>query len=226
MSASDTFKRDAAGQAVEMVTDGMVLGLGTGSTASFFIEALIARKPDVVCIPTSEASAAQARAGGLRVVGFDTHAAIDLCVDGADEIKRDSLDLVKGLGGALLREKMVASAARRLVIIADGSKMVDWLGSRAPVPVEVTPFGWELTQARLAELSQTVERRRSPDGRPFVTDGGNYIVDCATGPISESASLDRQMRQIVGVVETGLFIGMAALALVADDQGVARYTPQ
>ena len=222
----DALKREAADQAADMVQDGMVVGLGTGSTAAFFIEALIARKPDILCIPTSERSAAQAQAGGLRLAGFDTQTAIDLCVDGADEIKRDSLDLVKGLGGALLREKVVASAARRLVIIADGSKMVDWLGSRAPVPVEVTPFGWELTQSRLVALVQTVQRRLLADGRPFVTDGGNFILDCTTGPIAESALLDRQMRHIVGVVETGLFIGMATLALVADAQGVTRYTPQ
>ncbi len=222
----DVLKREAASQAAAMVEDGMVVGLGTGSTAAFFIEALIARKPDVVCIPTSERSAAQAKAGGLRLAGFDTQTVIDLCVDGADEIKRDSLDLVKGLGGALLREKMVASAARKLVIIADGSKMVDWLGARAPVPVEVTPFGWELTQSRLATLSQTVQRRVLAEGGPYVTDGGNFIIDCTTGPIADSARLDRQMRQIVGVVETGLFVGMAALALVADGQGVARYSPQ
>jgi ribose 5-phosphate isomerase A len=223
----DALKREAAAQAAAMVENGMVVGLGTGSTAAFFIEALIARRPDIVCIPTSERSAAQASAGGLKVVGFDTHTVIDLCVDGADEIKRDSLDLVKGLGGALLREKMVASAARRLVIIADGSKMVDWLGSRAPVPVEVTRFGWELTQSRLADLAQTVQRRMLPeDGGPYVTDGGNFIIDCFTGPIAEAATLDRQMRQIVGVVETGLFIAMAELALVADGQGITKYKPQ
>ena len=226
MSTSDSLKREAADQAAALVEDGMVVGLGTGSTAAFFIEALIARQPDIVCIPTSVRSAAQARAGGLRVAGFDTHTVIDLCVDGADEIKRDNLDLVKGLGGALLREKLVASAASRLVIIADGSKMVDWLGSRAPVPVEVTQFGWELTRSRLGELAQDVERRMLPGGEPFVTDGGNFILDCTTGAIADAACLDRQMRQIVGVVETGLFIGMAKLALVADAQGVTRYAPR
>ena len=217
-------KRAVGEAAAALVQDGMVVGLGTGSTAAFFIEALIARKPDIVCIPTSERSAAQARAGGLRVEGFDTHTSIDLCIDGADEIKRDSLDLVKGLGGALLREKIVASAARRLVIIADDEKLVDWLGTRAPVPVEVTQFGWELTHARLADLAEGVQRRIRPDASPFLTYGGNFILDCSTGPIADAAALDRRMRQIVGVVETGLFVGMAELALVADGQGVTRYT--
>ncbi len=223
MNDRDGLKREAAAQAAALVQDGMVVGLGTGSTAAFLIEALIARKPNILCIPTSERSAAQAQAGGLRVVGFDTHTSIDLCIDGADEIKRDSLDLVKGLGGALLREKIVASAARRLVIIADGGKLVDWLGTHAPVPVEVTQFGWELTRARLAELAEGVQRRARPDGGPFLTDGGNFILDCSTGAIADAAALDRRMRQIVGVVETGLFVGMAELALVADGQGVTRY---
>jgi ribose 5-phosphate isomerase A len=225
----DALKREAAEQAAAMVEDGMVVGLGTGSTAAFFIESLIARAKrglSIVCIPTSERSAAQARAGGLRLVGFDTHTRIDICIDGADEIKRDSLDLVKGLGGALLREKIVASAARRLIIIADGEKLVDWLGTRAPVPVEVTRFGWELTRSRLAALSDRTERRMQPDGEPYVTDGGNFIIDCSFAPIGDAAGLNRQMQHIVGVVETGFFIGMAELALVADGQGVTRYKPQ
>ncbi len=226
MSDRDALKREAAEEAAALVRDGMVVGLGTGSTAAFFIAALIARQPDIVCIPTSERSAAQARQGGLRLAGFDTHTRIDLCVDGADEIKRDSLDLVKGLGGALLREKMVASAAAQLVIVADGEKLVDWLGTRSPVPVEVTPFGWELTRSRLADLAQSAERRMSADGEPYRTDGGNYIIDCTTGAIADPGALNRQMRQIVGVVETGLFVGMAHLALVADAGRVTRYTPR
>ncbi len=226
MSDRDALKREAASIAADMVQDGMVVGLGTGSTAAFFIEALIARRPDILCIPTSDRSAAQAQAGGLKLVGFDTHTVIDLCVDGADEIKRDNLDLVKGLGGALLREKIVASAARRLVIIADGDKLVDWLGTRAPIPVEVARFGWQLTRARLAELAETAELRTSSDGEAYLTDGGNHIIDCTMAAIADASVLNRQMRQIVGVVETGLFVGMAELALVADGQGVTRYTPR
>jgi ribose 5-phosphate isomerase A len=229
MSDRDALKREAAEQAAAMVEDGMIVGLGTGSTATFFIDALIARAKaglSILGIPTSERSAAQARAGGLKLTDFASHTVIDICVDGADEIKRDSLDLVKGLGGALLREKIVASAARRLIIIADAEKLVDWLGTKCPVPVEVTKFGWELSQSRLATIAETVQRRAQPNGEPYVTDGGNYIIDCGFGAIADPAATNREMRQIVGVVETGLFVRMAQLALVADSQGVTRYQPR
>ncbi len=228
MNDRDALKREAAEQAAEMVESGMVVGLGTGSTAAFFIDALIERARnglDIVCIPTSERSADQARAGGLSLVSFATHRGIDIAIDGADEIKRDSLDLVKGLGGALLREKIVACAAKKLVIIADSEKLVDWLGTRAPVPVEVAKFGWELAAAKLDGLGARATRRLTPDGEPFVTDGGNYIVDCAFGEIADAVALNRAIVQVVGVVETGLFAGMTTMALVADAQGVTRYTP-
>jgi ribose 5-phosphate isomerase A len=225
----DALKREVAAQAAAMVEDGMVVGLGTGSTAAFFIDSLIGRARqglNILCIPTSERSAAQARAGGLHIVGFDTHTSIDICIDGADEIKRDNLDLVKGLGGALFREKIVASAAKKLVIIADQEKLVDWLGTKSPVPVEVTRFGWELTQSRLLAFAETATRREQPDGEVYVTDGGNYIIDCGFAPIENAGDLNRHLLNIVGVVETGLFVGMARLALVADAHGVTRYTPK
>ena len=227
--SKDDQKRLAAEQAAALVEDGMVVGLGTGSTAAFFIDALIARGRaglSIVCIPTSERSAAQARAGGLNVVGFDTHRRIDLAVDGADEIKRDTLDLVKGLGGALLREKIVASAARRLVIIADSEKLVDWLGSRTAVPIEVTRFGWQVTCDQLSAYANEVKIRQQADGESYVTDGGNFIADCQFGQIADAVSLDRKLQTIPGVVGTGLFIGMAEMALVADDHGVTKYTPR
>ena len=219
----DALKQQAARQAADLVHDGMVVGLGTGSTATFFIDELIARKPDIVCIPTSERSARQAAEGGLVITDFAARTSIDICVDGADEIKRDSLDLVKGLGGALLREKLVASAAKRLVIIADSEKLVDWLGMRVPVPVEVTRFGWELTRRRLNELAETTDRRSSADGEPYLTDGGNYIIDCGFAPIADAAATDARLRAIVGVVETGLFVGMADLAFVAGADGVSSF---
>ncbi len=222
MPTRDDYKRDAAAAAAELVQAGMVVGLGTGSTAALFIAALIARKPDIICIPTSERSAAQARAGGLRLTDFAHHTTIDLCVDGADEVQRDTLDLVKGLGGALLREKLVASAARQLLIIADSAKLVDRLGSTAPVPVEVTPFAWELTTARLASLAAGTARRAQADGTPYLTDGGNYIVDCSFAAMPDPAETDRLLRAIVGVVETGLFVGMATAALIAGPGGVQR----
>ena len=224
----DAHKREAASQAADLVEPGMVVGLGTGSTAAFFIETLIARARaglKIVCIPTSERSAVQASAGGLIIAGFDTHATIDLTVDGADEILPGSLGLVKGLGGALLREKIVASSSRRLVIIADDSKLVDRLGSKAPIPVEVTRFGWEATQEKLRATGAGITRRAAQDGSPYVTDGGNFILDLATGPIPDPAALNTRIRDIVGVVETGLFLGMAELALVAGADGVTRYMP-
>jgi ribose 5-phosphate isomerase A len=178
-----------------------------------------------VCIPTSERSAAQARGGGLHLVDFASHPTIDLTIDGADEIKRDNLDLVKGLGGALLREKIVASASKRLVIIADDSKLVDFLGSTAPVPVEVTRFGWEATREKLRALGATVTQRQAGNGEPYVTDGGNYILDSTFEAIADAHRLNCRVRDIVGVVETGLFIGMAELALVAGDEGVMHFRP-
>jgi len=225
----DELKREVGEQAAALVEDGMVVGLGTGSTATCFIDSLIHRARrglSIACIPTSERSAAQARAGGLTLVDFSTHSSIDIAIDGADEIKRDSLDLVKGLGGALLREKIVASAARKLVIIADSAKLVDWLGTTCPVPVEVTRFGWQLTQHRLRAIGAEATRRQSTDGDAFVTDGGNYIIDCRFDGIADAGTLDRKLRGIVGVVENGLFVAMASLALVADDTGVTRYTPR
>jgi ribose 5-phosphate isomerase A len=224
----ETYKKQAAEQAAALVENHMVVGLGTGSTAAYFIDTLIRRAADgldILCIPTSERSAAQARAGGLKLVGFDTHKTIDLAVDGADEIKRDSLDLTKGLGGALLREKLVASATKRLVIIADGEKLVDWLGTRAPIPVEVTQFGWELTAERIRAEGAAVARRQAADGSPYLTDGGNFILDSKFPPIPDAKGLQTRLLNIVGVVETGLFIGMAEQALVAGGEGVTRFTP-
>lgn len=225
MTDRDALKRAAAEQAAELVEDGMVVGLGTGSTAAFAIAALIRRVQgglQIRGIPTSERSAAQARAGGIALTDFAADRVIDLTIDGADEIKRDTLDLIKGLGGALLREKIVAAASRRLVIIADGAKLVDRLGMMAPVPVEVVPFGWEVTSDRIAALGAEVRLRREADA-PFITDGGHYILDCRFGPIADPTGLDRQLRQIVGVIETGLFVARAALALVAEQDGVHRF---
>ena len=225
MSIQDKQKQAAAEEAAAMVQSGMVVGLGTGSTAAFAIDVLIRRVReglDIVAIPTSERSAAQAREGGIRLVDFSAHRRLDLTIDGADEILPGPLHLVKGLGGALLREKIVAAASSRLVIIADESKLVDRLGSRAPVPVEVVPFGWQTTADRIARLGCAPELRRGPDSTPFHTDGGNLILDCGFGPIADPAALERSLGQVVGVVETGLFIGMASTALVASNSGVGR----
>lgn len=218
-------KQAAAEAAVALVEDGMALGLGTGSTATLAIAALGKRVQaglSVVAIPTSERSAAQARALGIPLTDFATRTRLDLTIDGADQIARGSLDLVKGLGGALLREKIVAQASDRLVIVADQSKLVDRLGGQVPVPVEVVPFGWQTTAERIARLGAIVRPRRAPDGSLFQSDGGNLILDCTFDPIADPAGLDAALATTVGVIETGLFVGMAAVALVAGPDGVAR----
>lgn len=221
----DARKREAAMAAVAMVSDGMVVGLGTGSTAAFAIDGLIERVRGglkIVGIPTSERSARQARDGGIELTDFARHPKVDLTIDGADEIAKGSLDLIKGLGGALLREKIVAAASTRLVIIADEPKLVDGLGGTVPVPIEVVAFGWETTMIRLAGLGARPILRKAADGSPFRTDGGNLILDCHFGGIADPAGLERALSMVVGVVETGLFIGMATTALVAAPSGIVR----
>jgi ribose 5-phosphate isomerase A len=221
----DAWKREAALAAVAMVEDGMVVGLGTGSTATFAIAGLIERVRGglrIVAIPTSERSAAQARAGGIELSDFDHYTRLDLTIDGADEIARDTLDLVKGLGGALLREKIVAASSDRLVIIADEPKLVPGLGATVAVPIEVVSFGWETTSGRLAKLGARPTLRTAADGSVFRTDNGNLIVDCAFGAIDDPAALEQALSGVVGVVETGLFIGMATTALVATSAGIVR----
>jgi ribose 5-phosphate isomerase A len=224
-SERDVFKRAAAEAAVALVQDDMVVGLGTGSTAAFAIEALARRHRRglrFVGIPTSERSAAQASAAGIPLSSFAEHRQIDLTIDGADEVERGTLNLIKGLGGALLREKIVAAASRCLAIIVDGSKLVDRLGTHAPVPVEVVPFGMEATQAALEALGASVRLRLSPGRDPFVTDSGNRILDCGFGPIGDPAKLEARIGAIVGVVESGLFIGRADPVFLADASGVHR----
>jgi ribose 5-phosphate isomerase A len=224
-SARDALKREAAMTAVAMVEDGMVVGLGTGSTAAFAIEGLIDRVRGglrIVGIPTSERSAKQARDGGIELTDFAHQIKIDLTIDGADEITRGSLDLIKGLGGALLREKIVAAVSERLIIIADEPKLVSRLGGTVAVPVETVPFGWETTAARLTKLGARPVLRKVRDGTAFRTDGGNLILDCNFGVIANPGQLEQDLSATIGVVETGLFIGMATTALVATPTGILR----
>lgn len=221
----DARKRAAAEAAVDMVEDGMVVGLGTGSTAFFAVEALARRHAQglrLVGIPTSERTRAQASAAGIPLTSFAEHRQIDLTIDGADEAERGTLNLIKGLGGALLREKIVANASRRLAIIVDATKMVDRLGERAPVPVEVVAFGLEATQASLEALGASTRLRLSPRGDALVTDSGNNILDCTFGLIADPARLEERIGRIVGVVESGLFVGRAGPVFVADASGVRR----
>ncbi len=221
-------KRQAAEAASALVTDGMVVGLGTGSTAFYAIAALIRRVREglrITAIPTSERSAAQAREGGIALSDFSKNLAIDLTIDGADAIDRRSLDLIKGLGGALLREKIVASASKRFVIVADSTKLVDRLGTSTPIPVEVVSFGWEATAERIVQLGAKVALRRDVHGEVFRTDGGNLILDCHLRDVEAPAELDRSLQSIVGVVETGLFIGRTSEVFIANPLGVERLTP-
>ena len=221
----DTLKRAAAEAAVQLVENDMIVGLGTGSTAAFAVEALARRHRQglrFVGIPTSERTAAQAAAASIPLTSFAKHRRIDLTIDGADEVERGTLNLIKGLGGALLREKIVAAASDRLAIIIDGTKLVDRLGTRTAVPVEVVAFGLEATQESLEVLGASVRLRMSPAGQPFVTDGGNRILDCNFDQISDPARLEERIRHIVGVVESGLFVGRADPVFVADAAGVHR----
>ena len=220
----DALKRAAAEAAAQLVENDMVVGLGSGSTAAFAVEALARRQRQglrFVGIPTSERTAAQAKAADIPLTSFSEYRQIDLTIDGADEVERGTLNLIKGLGGALLREKIVAAASHRLAIVVDRTKLVDRLGERTPVPVEVVAFGIEATRESLEVLGASTHMRMS-SGAPFVSDSGNRILDCDFGPIADPARLDERIRRIVGVVESGLFISRADPVFVADAAGVHR----
>jgi ribose 5-phosphate isomerase A len=225
----DELKRAAALRAIEEVADGMVVGLGTGTTAAHVVEGLaarVARGLHVVGIPTSERTAAQARRLGIPIASFAEHQRIDLTIDGADEVERGSLDLIKGLGGALLREKIVAAASARLIIVVDADKLVDRLGAHTPVPVEVTQFGWQATAAALKALGCAPELRHVSPEQPFITDGGNYILDCRFDRIADPAALELDIARVVGAVESGLFVGRSSAVVSASHGGVEILTPK
>ena len=204
----------------------MFVGLGTGSTAAFAIAALGRRVREglriAAAIATSERSDAQARALGIPMTSFAERQRLDLTIDGADEVARGTLHLIKGHGGALLREKIVASASARLVIVADDSKLVDRLGTF--VPIEVVPFGWQTTQRRLEDLGAAVTPRQGTDGKLFVTDGGNITLDCSFGSIDDPAALERSIRTLVGVIDCGLFVGLATQVILAGQSGIRHLT--
>jgi len=209
-------KQLAAQSSIEFVRDGMFLGIGTGSTAEYLIPLLAVKVKaglSIVAVATSKKTEELARLAGIKMVDFDGSAEIDLTIDGADEIN-DRLELIKGGGGALLREKIVAAASRREIIIADSRKLVAVLGAAA-LPVEVIKLGWKNVQRQLELLGCSSKLRTNSSSEPFVTDEGNYIVDCHFGQISEPASLASELDHIVGVVEHGLFIGLADQAIIA-----------
>lgn len=219
---SVALKRAAAAKALELVVDGMKLGLGTGSTAEAFLDLLAPRVRGgfkVIGVPTSERTAQKARALGISLAGLDELAPLDLTIDGADEADRN-LDLIKGGGGALLKEKIVAASSKRVVTIADESKLVARLGA-FPLPVEVAPFGQATTAARLgkaladAGYPKAVLTLRRANNVPFQTDSGNVIYDCALGAITNAPKLAALISTVPGVVEHGLFIGLATTLVVA-----------
>jgi ribose 5-phosphate isomerase A len=220
----DAAKRAAALRAADFIRSGSTIGLGTGSTVAFVLEEIAARLRDgrlssVAGVPTSDRTARAARALGIPLATLDDHSRLDLTIDGADEID-PALNLIKGLGGALLREKIVGSASDALIIVADATKLVPVLGTRAPVPVEVVPFAAQLVRRRL-ERRFRVALRASAGGSRLVTDEGHWILDCFTGPVTDPGELDRALHAIPGVVEHGLFLSMATKVIVADAGGVS-----
>ena len=223
MADLDSRKVAAAEAAAKLVEDGMVVGLGSGSTASLAVAAIGKRTAlglRIVGVPTSEKTAEQARALGIPLSTLAESETIDLTIDGADEIERDSLDLVKGLGGALLREKLVATVSKRLVIVADEDKLVARIGENArPIPVEVAPFGWQSTARRLSALGAEWTQRMTPAGQPFITDGGHIILDCRFQSLDSARSLQARLDSMVGVMEHGLFLGMTSEAIVGRANG-------
>ncbi len=217
----------AAERALAFIEPGMKLGLGTGSTAAKLVDLLGAKVQsgfDVVCVPTSEATRAQAAALGIPLTTLDDTPYLDLTIDGADELDRE-LRLIKGGGGALLREKIVATASDRMIVIADHSKLVEGIGAY-PLPIEVIRFGLAATRNLIEAMAEEagcdgqIRLRLGRDGQPFVTDGGNYIFDCAFGTIADPEMLDEALHMVLRVVEHGLFIGMADTAVVAAPDGV------
>jgi ribose 5-phosphate isomerase A len=209
-------EKEAAGRAAaKLVRDGDVVGLGTGSTAHFAVIALGERVKaglKIVGIPTSEQTAGLARAVGIPLTTLDERPVIDIAIDGADEVD-PNLNLIKGGGGALLREKVVASASKRMVVVADSGKMVAALG-KFPLPVEIIDFARAVVEKKIAALGATTKLRTKSDGKPFVTDEGHHILDCSFGKIDDPAVLAQALSEMPGVVEHGLFIGVAKLALV------------
>jgi ribose 5-phosphate isomerase A len=210
--------------AVEHIQDGMIVGLGSGSTAKCFIEALgkavqAGKLRDIRGVPTSVNSENLARRLGIPIITFAQTNKIDVTVDGADEIAPD-LTLIKGLGGALLREKLVAQHTAKLIIIADASKLVTKLGSIGPLPVEVTQFGYEASERFLRDLGSVPAIRRTDKGDAFITDNGNYIFDCKFPDISDPRDLNMKLAMRSGIVESGLFIDLAAAAIIADDKAL------
>ncbi|MGD0826134.1 MAG: ribose-5-phosphate isomerase RpiA [Terriglobales bacterium] len=220
-------EKEAAGRAAaKLVNDGDVVGLGTGSTAYFAVVALGERVHagmKIVGIPTSIKTADQARAAGIPLTTLDQHPVIDITIDGADELD-PHLRLIKGGGGALLREKVVASASKKMVVVADSAKLVPVLG-KFPLPIEIISFARTVVEKKIVALGATPKLRTRPDGTPYLTDNGNQILDCSFGKIADPAALARTLSDTPGIVEHGLFIGLASMALIGREDQVEELHP-
>ncbi len=232
VSQQNQWKKDAAEAAAKLVESGMIVGLGTGSTAAFLVSALARRMAEeglrFVGMPTSERTAEQARSLKIPLTTFAEHVEIDLTIDGADEVLPGPLFLIKGHGGALLREKIVAAASKRMVVVADETKIVERLGSLVSVPAEVASYGWQATQKKLERLGGKPALRLGADQKPYVTDGGHYILDCAFGPMEDPKEIAHHLDHVVGLVEHGLFLKFASQAFIGGREGVKvlRKTPE
>jgi len=230
--ATDTriqkLKEEAAIAAAAIIEDRSVVGLGSGTTARLLVDALGKRVKEglrVVGVPTSEKTAKQAEALGISLGTLAEYPRLHVTVDGADEVESDTLNLVKGGRGNLLREKLVAVASDRFIVIIDDQKLVAKLGTRSPLPVEVVPFGWESTKHRLEDLDCEANLRLTPNGEAFITDGGHDILDCSFRTIESPSKLAAVLDRTVGVVEHGLFIGMTSMVMVGQSGGVRRIQP-
>jgi ribose 5-phosphate isomerase A len=216
-------KRFAAESVAELVRGGMVVGLGSGSTAEIAIRIIgekVKNGLQIIGVPTSEKSEEIARTLGIQVSTLSDHPELDLTIDGADEVELGSLDLIKGRGGALLREKIVASSSRQLIIVVDESKVVNRLGSHGEVPVEIVPFAWQSTARRLSGLGWRPVLRLDAQRNPFITDGGHYILDCSFDQGISLQSRAAALHETVGVVEHGMFLGMTTQVHVGGPRSV------
>jgi ribose 5-phosphate isomerase A len=223
-SQQDQLKKQAGEAAAKLVEDGMIVGLGTGSTAEHAIEALGRRVTSeglrIHGIPTSAHTMEKARSLQIPLTTFSEHVEIDLTIDGADEVLPGPLYLIKGHGGALLREKIVAAASKRMIVVADGSKLVKTLGELCTVPTEIVPFGWEATRKKLERLDARPVLRLGTDKKPYITDGGHYILDCAFGAMDDPKEIAHHLDHVVGLVEHGLFLKFATEAVIATADGI------
>lgn len=219
----DDLKKQASIAALEAIKDGMIVGLGTGSTATHFIRELGVRVQAglrVHGIPTSEESRKLAVEVGIPLTTLKEHPIIDVTVDGADEVS-DGLDLIKGLGGALFREKVVAHASKKVIIVVDETKLTSRLGLKAPIPVEVVPFAIEVVRGQLI-LWGGEAKLREKEGKPFLSDNGNYILDWWHGPIDQPWALEKQIKGVTGVVDSGIFANVASQVIAATSAGIRK----